>query len=141
MKVFLSCDMEGTNGICDWDETELAKADYARFANRMLLEVKAACEGINSAAPDSGIVIKDAHDYCRNLDHSLLPRNTTLIRGSGSSPYSMMHGIDAGFDAAMFTGYHSGGGYDGNPLAHTMSPKSIFHMRINGVLATEFLMN
>nr|AGS54207.1 putative amino acid amidase [uncultured bacterium contig00107] len=140
MKVFLSCDMEGTSGISDWDETEKKNAEYAPYVQRMQQEVAAACEGINQAHPGSEIVIKDAHDSTRNLDHALLPRNVTLIRGWGASPYSMMFGIDRTFDAAVFTGYHCGAGYAGNPLAHTMN-LTVHKLWINGTLGSEFLIN
>jgi D-amino peptidase len=141
MKIFLSCDIEGTNGICSWDETDKPKADYAVFAERMTREVAAACDGINDAVPECEIVVKDAHDSARNIDHSMLPRNTKLIRGWASSPYSMMFGIDGGFDAAMFTGYHSGAGYNGSPLAHTMDSTDYYKIMLNGRPASEFLIN
>jgi D-amino peptidase len=141
MKIYLSCDIEGTNGICSWDETEKPNAAYSYFAERMTREVAAACDGINDAAPNSEIVIKDAHDSARNIDHALLPRNTKLIRGWGSSPYSMMFGIDESFEAAMFTGYHSGAGSGGSPLAHTMDSSDFYRVTLNGKPASEFLIN
>lgn len=169
MKIYLSCDIEGTNGICAWEETDKPKAAYPYFAQKMTREVAAACEGVNLAAPGSVILVKDAHDSARNIDHALLPRNVRLIRGWGEAPGSMMLGVDGGcvgsgggsgvggvsdggsgnivspdngrFDAAFFIGYHSGGGSNGTPLAHTMSYSQIFYVKINGVLASEFLIN
>ena len=41
MKVFISADIEGTNGIADWDETEYEKPRYAYFAAKMTDEVGA----------------------------------------------------------------------------------------------------
>lgn len=140
MKFFLSCDIEGTNGICAWDETAIGNAAYPYFAERMTQEAAAVCRGINRTCPDCEITVKDAHDTARNLDHAKLPENVRLNRGWGSSPYSMMFGIDRSYDAAIFTGYHSASGRGCNPLAHTMST-DVTYLKINGVLASEFLYN
>lgn len=140
MKIFMSCDIEGTNGICAWEETQISHAAYSYFARRMTQEVAAVCRGVNSAYPDCEILVKDAHDYALNLDHEKLPENTRLNRGWGSSPYSMMFGIDRTFGASIFTGYHSAAGLGCNPLAHTMSA-DITCLKINGALASEFLFN
>ena len=45
MKLFISSDIEGTCGINDWDETEIGKPGYDRFALQMSREVSAACSG------------------------------------------------------------------------------------------------
>ena len=34
MKIFISSDMEGTAGICHWNETEIGKDLYSHFANK-----------------------------------------------------------------------------------------------------------
>lgn len=140
MKVFISADMEGTNGISHWDETEKDKREYPCFAAKMTAEVAAVCSGINSVYPDSIIYVKDAHGSARNIDHEALPHNVILNRNWVRSPYSMMDGIDNSFDAAIFTGYHSGAGSGGNPMAHTMSG-NIIYLKINGLYASEAIMN
>lgn len=140
MKVFMSCDIEGTSGICAWEETQIMHAAYPYFARRMTQEVAAVCRGVNRAYPDCEIFVKDAHEFALNLDHGNLPENTRLNRGWGSSPYSMMFGIDRSFGASIFTGYHSASGMGCNPLAHTMST-DITYLKINGALASEFLFN
>ena len=88
MKVFISADIEGTNGIADWDETEYEKPRYAYFAAKMTDEVGAVCKGINRADSASEIYVKDAHGSGRNLDHQKLPRNVILNRGWARNPYS-----------------------------------------------------
>ncbi len=140
MKVFISSDIEGTNGICAWEETNREKSAYAEFARKMTEEVRAVCEGINKAAPGAEILVKDAHDSARNIDHSVLPENVSLNRGWSASPLSMMFGIDNTFDASMMTGYHSAAGRNGNPLAHTMNP-AIAYLKINDRIASEFLLS
>jgi len=140
MKVFISSDIEGTCGICHWDETEPGKSGYEYFRNLMSKEVLSVCKGINHY-DGSEIIIKDAHDTARNLDISIFPENTRVIRGWTRDPYIMMSGIDKSYDASIFTGYHSGGGSNGSPLSHTMSGSTITYMKINDIPASEFLMN
>jgi len=140
MKIFISADIEGTNGIADWDETFPDKPDYRPFAERMTAEVGAVCAGVNEAAPGCAILVKDAHETGRNIDHAKLPENALLNRGWSGSPLSMMDCLDSSFDAAIFTGYHSPAGTGGSPLAHTMRTRLAW-VRINGAPASEFLIN
>lgn len=138
-KYFLSADIEGTAGIAHWDETEIGKPLYDRFARQMTREVCAACEGAIAAGAEE-ILVKDAHDSGRNLDADQLPACARLFRGWGRDPYSMMGGLDEGFDAVLFTGYHSAAGSDANPLAHTMN-LGVAQLTINGMAGSELLIN
>lgn len=141
MNVFISADIEGTCGITDWSETERgAMDDYRPFQKQMTREVKAACEGYNDAGT-AEVFIKDAHDSARNLDVPELPRNIRILRGWTGDPLSMMSGLDTGdFGAVLFTGYHAWASCPGNPLSHTMNLRNE-HVLINGVHASEFLIN
>lgn len=139
MKVFISADIEGITGVTNWSETNLGNSDYEKCAQQMTKETVAACEGAITMGVKE-IFVKDAHDSARNLDITKLPRCARLSRGWTNTPDSMMAGIDESFDAAIFIGYHSGSGYDGNPLAHTMNLGNNY-MKINGELASEFMIN
>ncbi len=140
MKIFISADIEGVSGICDWDEANPAKPESRFFQEQMTQEVKAACDGaIRSGAKE--IVVKDAHWTGRNINPQSLPECVSVLRGWSGHPYSMMDGLDDSFDAVLYVGYHSRAGSNGNPLAHTMSSSIVREMRINGVPASEFLMN
>ncbi|MDO4741093.1 MAG: M55 family metallopeptidase [Eubacteriales bacterium] len=138
-RIFISSDIEGTCGICDWAETELNKPDYAYFRSQMTSEVAAACEGAFAGGSD-GILIKDAHDSARNLLPDRLPENIQIFRGWGNDIHSMMSGVDASFAGAMFTGYHSSSNMDTNPLAHTMNTQNV-SVRINGIQTSELVIN
>ena len=140
MKVFISVDIEGINGICNWAETEPDKADYEQFRVQLQREVNAACEGAIKAGAKE-IFIKDAHDTARNLKIADLPECVKLHRGWEGSPCSMMAGLDNSFDAVMFIGYHSPSRSNGNPLSHTMNTSRVQHVKINGVIASEFTIN
>ena len=122
MKVFISADIEGTAFTTYWEETEKDKGTYARAAEEMTREVRAAIDGAIEAGADE-ILVNDAHDFGINLDPFRMPENVELIRGWSGSPMGMAEGIDESFDAAFFVGWHSPAGMCNNPLSHTMSGK------------------
>ncbi|MGB4439461.1 MAG: M55 family metallopeptidase, partial [Sedimentibacter sp.] len=68
------------------------------------------------------------------------PKCVRLSRGWTNCPDSMVAGLDETFDAAIFIGYHSGAGYNGSPLAHTMNLGNNF-IKVNGEIASEFTIN
>lgn len=140
MKIYLSADIEGITGITDWAEADLSKPDNAEFRERMTAEVVAACEGA-LAAGATEILVKDAHWTGRNLLAERLPREARLYRAWSGHPYSMVQGLDASFDAALFIGWHSGGSCGGNPLAHTLRSSTLNGIRVNGQWATEYLLH
>ncbi len=139
MKVYISADIEGTCGITHWDEAEKRKPGYDLYAEAMTQEVIAACEGALNAGAEH-IVVKDAHWTARNILAEKLPHDVHLIRGWSGHPWAMIQEIDETFDALIMTGYHSGAGTGGHPLAHTMTlvPHEI---RINGAITSEFMIN
>lgn len=139
MKLFISSDMEGTAGVAAWPETEKGNADYEHFRRQMSKEVAAACNGAYEGGAKE-ILVKDAHDFARNIVPSELPRGIKLVRCWEKGPESMMAGIGTGCDAAAMTGYHSAAFTLGNPLAHTMNTQNQW-VRWNGDLCSEFLIN
>jgi D-amino peptidase len=139
MKVFISADIEGVNGICDWNETESGHYRYPQFQKQMTDEVRMACEGAKKAGATE-VFIKDAHDSAMNLLVEYLPEYITLHRGWEGSICSMMAGLDETFDAVLFVGYHSPSRSDKNSLSHTMNTK-IIHVKINGEITSEFEIN
>ena len=140
MKLFISSDMEGTCGITFWDEADHEKGgrffDY--FRAQMTREVSAACAGALEAGA-AEVRVKDAHGGGRTIIPTELPMGVSITRGFGGGPFSMVLGLDQGFDALAFTGYHSAAHGNGNPLAHTMN-STIDEMIINGKRASEFAM-
>lgn len=63
------------------------------------------------------------------------------MRGWANHPGSMVAGIDEKYAGLVFVGYHSPGGSNTNPLAHTMDNETLIYMNINGRLASEFTIN
>ncbi len=139
MKIFISADIEGVTGVNSWSETELSSSEHKVFAEQMTEEVVAACEGAVAMGAKE-IFIKDAHGSARNIDMRKLPKCARLSRGWTYCPDCMVAGLDESFDAAIFIGYHSAAGYNGNQLAHTMSLK-VNYIKINGQIASEYVLN
>ncbi len=138
-KLFISADIEGTCGIAHWNETEKNHADWAYFAGQMTKEVAAACEGAKEGGMDE-VLVKDAHDSARNIDPGKLPVYAQVLRGWGGNPSSMMFGLDDSYHGVVMTGYHSPAGFNGNPLAHTMTTQ-LAQLTINGEIASELMLN
>ena len=139
MKVFISADMEGLATISTWGDCDPANPAYGRQTQEMTDEVLAACEGAFNAGATE-VVVRDAHDNATNIDPSRIPPRVKLLRGWNGHPYQMVAGIDSTFDAAMFIGYHSPAGRDGNCLSHTISGRQMF-IRLNGRDASEFMLH
>lgn len=139
MKVFISVDIEGVTGSTVWDETDKGKDLYDYFSTQMTKEAKAACDGANAAGAID-IMVNDAHDSGRNIDHNVLPKNTKLVRGWSGGLYSMVQELDETYDALMFVGYHDAASKDTNPLSHTMTT-TLDYVKINGMVASEFLIH
>jgi D-amino peptidase len=139
MKVFISADIEGIATTTSWKETHTASEPVtaAPHAKQMTQEVLAACEGANAGGATE-IYVKDAHGSGQNIDITQLPENVIVLRNWSGHPYMMAEGVDSSFDCAMFVGYHSGAGREGNPLSHTMTGRPAW-IKINGQYASEFM--
>lgn len=131
MKVYISADIEGISGMCDWEEANPAHPSYAEFRGRMTAHVAAACEAAFEAGARE-VWVKDAHAGGRNLLHEELPAGVRLVRGWSRHPLMMVQELDASFDALGFVGYHSRAGSGGNPLAHTLSSSKLAEVRVDG---------
>ena len=139
MKIYLSADIEGITGSIHWNETTADKPEYSYFQEQMTKETAAACEGAIAAGADE-VLVKDAHYTARNIIPTMLPEQTKLFRGWAETPEMMVEGIQDGFDAALFIGYHAAGGSAASPLAHTMNPK-IYSLTCNDKRLAEFDIN
>ena len=116
MKVYLSADIEGTCGICDWSETERStRDDYIIYGIRCSGEVNAACEAAIAAGAEY-VYVKDAHDSARNLIPMELPEQVRVHRGWSGDPLSMMSGLDGDqFDAVFLHRLPRWASCPGNP--------------------------
>jgi D-amino peptidase len=131
MKVYLSFDMEGVAGVVDWAQCRPSGGAAYDMGCRLLLgEVNAAIEGAVAGGAQV-IVANDAHGAMANLDPELMRAPATYLSGRHKPGY-MMQGLDSGFDAVFFIGYH--GSICGEPsvLSHTYNPEVISAVRLNG---------
>lgn len=117
MKVFISIDMEGISGVCVEAQTDRGHPAYARAREFMRADLDAVLAGCVDAGAGE-VVVRDAHDYCTNVDIGGLPENVSLVCGA-TGPLGMMEGIDGTFDAALFVGYHARAGTMAAVLDHT----------------------
>jgi len=139
MKVYISADIEGVSGITHWNETTLTNPEYRVFKDQMTKEVKAAVEALHNCGVEE-IIVRDAHDSARNITLNELPDYVKFIKGWSGQPNDMLAMLDDSYDACIFIGYHSPSRSGGNPLSHTLST-DLHHIRINGKIVSEFLLN
>jgi D-amino peptidase len=142
MRVYISVDMEGVAGVVHEDQTDPIDSrhagEYNRFRRLMTSEANAAVEGA-LAAGATRVLVNDSHWLMRNLLAEELHPAAELLSG-GPKLRSMVEGVDLGFDAAMFVGYHAMAGAARAVIDHTYT--SIVHeVRLNGRPAGELAIN
>jgi D-amino peptidase len=134
LKVFISADMEGVDGVSTWDVQANAKGrEYEEFRRLMTQEVNAAVAGAFDAG-GTYILVADSHGDAQNIDPALLDGRAELIR-AWPRPLGMMEGIDSSFAAAIFIGYHASEGTPGAVLSHTFT--GTMAVRLNGTAVPE----
>ncbi len=137
MKVYVTADIEGLGGVDHWNEATIGKPGYDAAKRELSLQVAAACEGA-LAAGASSVLVQDAHDSGRNIDHRLLPLEASLSRGWNDDPRNMAQELDGSFSALLLIGMHAPAGSGANPLSHTFSLDNA-EIRINGEACSEYL--
>ena len=136
VKVYISADMEGIGGVSTWEvQAGSQGSEYQKFRRLMTLEVNAAIAGAFDAGATE-VLVSDSHGNAQNIDVELLDKRVRLIR-AWPRPLLMMQGVDATFDAAVFIGYHAKEGQKAAVLAHTMSGRNIFEIKLNGTPVAE----
>src|SRR5439155_494039 len=138
----ISVDMEGIAGVVHESQTDPTTpafaAEYGRFRRLMTAEANAAVEGA-LAAGATRVLVNDSHWHMRNLLAEELHQAAELVSGD-PKPRSMVQGIDAGFDAALFIGYHARAGTRNAILDHTYADR-IHEVRLNGKPVGELGLN
>jgi D-amino peptidase len=140
MKLYISADIEGVTGVTSWSETQLNNSDSNVYIKQMEKEVLALCECAYKLG-FTEIVVKDAHETGRNMNINSFPKYVRLLRGWSGHPFNMIEGIDESFDAIAFIGYHSGASKGTSPLSHTLHVSKLNYIKINGIMASEFLVH
>jgi D-amino peptidase len=135
LKVHISVDMEGVAGVVTGDQISPAGFEYGRFREFMTREAMAAVTAAKEAGATE-IVVADAHGNGENLLIEQFPPDVKIVR-SWPRPLSMMGGVDASFDAAIFIGYHASTNSLTGVRAHTFSSATLTRVALNGVEMTE----
>jgi D-amino peptidase len=142
MRVYISVDMEGVAGVVHEDQTDPTEprhsGEYNRFRRLMTNEANAAIAGALEAGANA-VLVNDSHWLMRNLLAEELNPKAELMSG-GPKRLSMVEGIDGGFDAAMFVGYHAKAGTTNATIDHTYTSR-VYEARINGQPVGELALN
>lgn len=149
MRIYISADLEGINGIVHSSQTQPGEPGYERGVQLMHKELHAVIDGIRSSGA-TDIYIADAHWDARNLRCELLPPGVHLISG-WQRPFSMVSGVSGAigekallgkpFDGAFFVGYHARTGVACGVLSHTYRAQVYLDVRLNGVSVGETGLN
>lgn len=141
MNVYISCDMEGTAGVCSWQQVDARKytPEYFIYQKHMTAEVRAAVDGARGAGA-TGMLINDSHGPMRNLLLDELPEDVRIVFGN-RKPFSMAEGLNRDFAGVFFTGYHGAIGDADATLCHTYTPSVVYDVRINGISCSEATLN
>ncbi len=138
LKVFISVDLEGMPHVVIPGHLALKGALYEEARKIATRTVAVVLEELNREGVEH-VVVADSHGPMVNLLVDDLPDYVELVRGY-PRPVSMMSGIQ-GCDAAIFLGYHAKAGTALSTFDHTYYGSVIHRVEVNGIEASEFLLN
>jgi D-amino peptidase len=139
MRVYISADMEGVNGVVLKEHVDPEKKEYVMAREWMIQEVNAAVAGA-VAGGASQVVVNDAHNNNANLPLDRLHPKARLCCGP-MKPFSMMQEIDSSFDAVFLIGYHAMYAAANAVLDHIFAYSMFTRVEINGMAVGEFGLN
>lgn len=151
MRVYISVDLEGINGICHSSHTQPGEPGYERGVQLMHAETNAVIQGARAGGA-TDIVVNDSHWDMRNLRTELLEPGTSIVTG-WQKPFSMVSGVsgnvaglpintmDKPFDCAFFIGYHCRAGVARGVLSHTYRAQVFYDVKLNGESVGETALN
>lgn len=137
MKLWISVDMEGINGLPDDTFVDSSKYNYTRGQRIMTQEANWVVEEAFRAGYDE-VILNDSHSKMNNLLVEDIHPQAKLISGD-VKPMSMVQGLDESAEAAVFLGYHSRAGRPG-VMSHSMTA-GVRHFKINDQIIGEFGFN
>src|SRR5574341_1130376 len=139
MRIYVSVDMEGITGVAVGKQVTPAERDYERFRKLMTADANAAVEGA-LAGGATEVVVSDGHGPMTNILIEELHPAARLISGS-TKTLGQLEGIDRGFDAAFFVGYHQREGGGDGIMNHTFLGRFVYEVRVNGEPVDEAAVN
>lgn len=139
VRIYVSVDMEGITGVAVGKHVMPGEKDYERFRRLMTQDANAAVEGAMAAGATEAVV-SDGHGPMTNVLIEELHPQARLISGS-NRVLGQLDGIDQGFEAAFFVGYHQREGGGDGILNHTLIGRIVYEVRVNGEPADEAVIN
>jgi len=139
MKIYISADMEGVNGVVLKEHVDPAAKEYSQAREWMLQEVNAAVAGAVAAGADE-VVVNDSHNTGANLPVDRLHARAWLCTGP-ARPFSMMQDLDSSFAAVFLTGYHAMYATANGVHDHIFAYSAFERVEINGRAVGEFGLN
>jgi D-amino peptidase len=138
MKAFISADLEGMPHIVIPGHLSLKGTLYDE-ARKIATKVTIAVADELHKNGFESVTVADSHGPMVNIFVDDLPEYVEIIRGF-PRPLSMVAGVEA-CDVALFLGYHAKFGTAKSTFDHTYSGASIRSVEVNGLEASEFLLN
>src|SRR5437899_632635 len=135
LKIYLSVDMEGVAGVVTADQLGPGGFEYERFRRFMTNETLAAVLAAKASGA-TATVVSDSHGNGESLLVEEFPKDVRIVR-SWPRHGSMMAGLDASFDGALFVGYHASTTNEHGVRAHTFSSAHLARVALNGNAVTE----
>lgn len=139
MKIFISADLEGINGVVSPDDINENGSGYKAACKRMTEETNAIIEGLFIGGATE-ITVCDSHNVAHNINIEDLDNRVLLLRGDTRKD-SMVHSIDSSYDGLVLLGYHAKFGTANAILDHSFNPKAIRDIQIDGVSYGELGVN
>jgi len=139
LRVYISIDLEGLPGIGSISQLAPGLSMYNDARRIMTWIINVVLDELSKEEVDD-VLVADSHGLMTNIDYLEVNYNARILQGY-PRPYSMILGIEDGFDAAFFLGYHSAAGTPGGFLDHTYSSRVIYRVYLSGDPVSEYLIN
>ena len=139
MKIFISADLEGINGVVSPGDIIPGEPGYESSRVLMTEEINAVVEGLFQGGADE-ITVCDSHEIAQNIRYDLLDERVTLISGC-TRDGSMVHSIDSSYDGLVLLGHHAMFGTQNAVLDHTYDQYMIREIKVSGMAVGEVGLN
>jgi D-amino peptidase len=133
-KVYMVTDMEGVDGIFNWeDQCDPFKSPRWAESQQLLTdEVNAAVDGLIRGGATE-VVVADMHNVSRSLSVATIDARARLLQGRDTPP---TQGLDNSYSALVFIGQHAMAGAPNGILSHSYGFE-IQNMWVNNKLVGE----
>ncbi len=136
LRIYVSVDMEGLPGVSSPAQLLPRSPQYSDGREIATRVVEAIVSELKILGVDE-VLVADSHAYMANIVPWRV--GAKLLQGY-PRPVSMVLGVEE-YTALMMVGYHAAAGTIGGFLDHTYSGATYQRVRINGELASEYLLN